>query len=39
MIQQVANMVVPILAMLGIGFWCRKKSFFDERGLEGLKCD
>lgn len=37
MIQQVANMVVPILAMLGIGFWCRKKSFFDERGLEGLK--
>lgn len=37
MVQQVANMVVPVLVMLGLGFLCHKNKFFDEKGLAGIK--
>ena len=37
MVLQVAEMVLPVLVMLGLGFWCHQKMIFDEKGLAGLK--
>ena len=30
-------MVLPVLVMIGIGFFCNKKQIFDKAGLKGLK--
>ncbi len=34
---QVLQMVLPIVAMLALGFICRKKRIFDANGLAGIK--
>ncbi len=34
---QVFQMVLPIIVMLALGFFCRKKGIFDARGLAGIK--
>ncbi len=34
---QVFQMVLPIIVMLALGFFCRKKNVFDARGLAGIK--
>ncbi len=37
MFLQVIQMVLPIIALLGLGMVCRKKNIFDMNGLAGLK--
>lgn len=34
---QVIQMVLPVLAMVGIGYFCNRKQIFDMNGLKGLK--
>jgi predicted permease len=34
---QVLEMVLPVLVMIALGYLCKKKKFFDENGLHGLK--
>lgn len=37
MTLQVMEMVLPVLLMIGIGYFCNKKQIFDMNGLKGLK--
>ncbi|MDO4344640.1 MAG: hypothetical protein Q4C50_07545 [Eubacteriales bacterium] len=34
---QVIQMVLPVLIMIGLGYFCNKKQIFDMNGLKGLK--
>ncbi len=34
---QVVQMVLPVLLMIGIGYFCNRKQIFDMNGLKGLK--
>ena len=33
----VIRMVLPVLVMIGIGYFCNRKQIFDMNGLKGLK--
>ena len=35
----VIRMVLPVLVMIGIGYFCNRKQIFDMNGLKGLKGD
>lgn len=37
MFLSVAEMVVPVLTLLCIGFWCRQREIFDAHSLAGIK--
>lgn len=37
MLLRVAEMVVPVLILLGIGCWCNRTQVFDLQGLAGIK--
>ena len=37
MFLEVMEMLLPVLVMIGIGFFCNKKQIFDMAGLKGLK--
>lgn len=37
MVLKVIEMVAPVIIMIGLGFLCRQKGYFDDRGLAGLK--
>ena len=37
MFLEVMEMVLPVLVMIGIGFFCNKKQIFDMAGMKGLK--
>lgn len=34
---QVVQMVLPVLLMIGIGYFCNRRQIFDMNGLQGLK--
>ena len=34
---QVIEMVLPVLVMIGMGYFCNRKQIFDMNGLRGLK--
>lgn len=34
---QVVQMVLPVLVMIGIGYFCNRRQIFDSNGLSGLK--
>lgn len=34
---KIAQMVAPVIAMIGLGCLCRKKQYIDDKGLAGLK--
>lgn len=33
----VIRMVLPVLVMIGIGYFCNRKQIFDMNGLKGLE--
>lgn len=37
MVIKILEMALPVLIMLGLGYFCKTKNIFDERGLQGLK--
>lgn len=37
MVIKILEMALPVLIMLGLGYFCKAKNVFDEKGLLGLK--
>lgn len=36
-IAQIINRVLPVLVLIGLGYWLRRRAFFDENTIEGLR--